>query len=147
MKVRVEYSCEICGSRSEDRASIEECEKRGRSPEPPRWLLFEEPESDFYGRIVFLTAHVEPRGHSWSVAMWAARDKGLGDNLGQGMCGTGGVPFMPKSAPIVGTPRWNRMMAFVKTRPTIRQAALVWDAGNIRPLAEFLRRAKRRAAR
>lgn len=92
MKTEIRYICEICNHWYSDAAQAEECEARGNPEAPQTGLMWTESKGGFYGPLLaFAVAKTVIRnGHYQDVLLWACRDTGMGDSLGDKFCGGSG---------------------------------------------------------
>jgi rubredoxin len=92
MKVITYYKCEICDHLYDSKEDALACEARGLPEEVPVGLIFNNASSDvFYKDITFAIAENNIHGHVNIPSMWACRDSGMSDSLGENRCGDNSV--------------------------------------------------------
>lgn len=100
MVVKIEeYRCEICGWKYGSFEEAQKCEARGKPDLSaiPVGLMVGNPSSGSSHLIedmTFAVAQVEPfqgNRHLFKVSMWACRDTGVGDSLGDELCSDGAL--------------------------------------------------------
>jgi hypothetical protein len=86
------YICEVCRARFDTEIEAIACESQV-TPEPhPVGLITAGKRGDFYDeKLAFAIAVCTIRHHRRCIGLWACRDNGNGDSLGDDMCGGGGA--------------------------------------------------------
>jgi hypothetical protein len=93
VKIITKYACEICGEEYESSESAMACEEKGKAdPESmPTWVIFQQDVDNpkaVYNRITFcIVAWRKFNKHFLTDIMYACRDTGVGDSVGEETCG------------------------------------------------------------
>lgn len=141
MHTIVKHVCDICRSHYDSEAEALECESRGAAVIPPDGVIFGDagdPEG-FYAGITFATMGMgDVKGdHSVPCLLWATRDTGVGDTLGDERCSGSNWTGRTGSedAPDPTHPTFERMVRALKKAGIEPQ---VWDGTKIVSLDQFL---------
>jgi len=131
MKKIVQYECEICGRRSDDKGIITACENKKSPVEYPIGCIYGTHEKDnVYEHITFAVANNEIEGgilaHINSGGSWACRDNGLGDTLGNDKCCSSSGLSLTEYDSILDhdTPHFKRMVKYLEDRDI---KVTIWD--------------------
>jgi len=95
-------------------------------------------DGDFYENITFALAKNRIEGHANNMSLWACRDNGAGDSLGEQRCGGGPVPKVESDYGTnidVEHPTFKRMVKWLKSQDIF---VTVWDGEIAVPLDDFL---------
>lgn len=141
MKTRILYTCEICGIENEYVDQISRCEARGHPKEPTVGLIFGNASNQSHRDkdMTFAVKDWSVVGHGVYAGLWACRDTGVGDTLGEETCGSGNSLQLGKQdIPDVNHPTFKRLVAFLRTVPGIEITC--WDGTKAIPLGTFLMR-------
>jgi len=118
MRKIVEYMCEICHRKYKEEKHALECENRLVPVEYPIGLIHgDNRKGAFYEKIVFAVGKNNINQHWNSLSLWACRDTGMGDSLGEHMCGSNHVndKLTEHDAHVdQDSPMFKRMIAYLK---------------------------------
>lgn len=89
MKKIIQYQCELCNTKYEDEKEALACEAQGRAMPSVRETHIMYQLGDFYHNITFCVDIWEAYNvHACQPYLWACRDNGCGDSLGDEHCGS-----------------------------------------------------------
>ncbi len=141
MKKIIQYQCEGCGRRFMDEQDALDCEARGEAPNYPIGCVFGNHEKDaFYKDITFAVAQKRQskKGtfdyHHNDLSLWACRDNGAGDSLGESMCGGAHSTLSEYDGRIdFDAPHFKRMIKWLKEQNI---PITVWDGKEAVPYVD-----------
>lgn len=130
MKKIVLYECEICHSRHENEEYIKQCEAKGRPiprPDLVGVIFGDNRLGAFYEEIVFAIPEIYGYAESLPVAssphyldshLWACRNNGCGDSIGDEYCGGSNFFKYDNLENHIDTslPAFDRMVKFLRKR-------------------------------
>lgn len=128
IKTITRYQCEICGGTYSTAKEARGCEAQGIDPSYPVGLLSQEDKDGFYGpKLAFALAELHPHGHYATASLWACRDNGAGDSLGEYTCGSGNS-YRPEEFREwwLKTPPMKRLIAWLRSQNI---TPMVWVKG------------------
>jgi hypothetical protein len=134
------YTCDICGSRYDERGQADACEAQGILPVLPIGMIVKM-TNESYNKIIFALAAAEggPGRHYYDPSMWAVRDTGMGHNLpGDGTCGGGGSFKPPYMKAVEEKESWL-LRVLVKALHEHGLTPTFWD-GKVISFEEFMGR-------
>lgn len=128
------WECEVCRRRYDEKEEAERCESHTPVEYPVGCVFMDDPNG-MYGGFCFAVAENDIRGHLNSLSLWACRNNGGGDSLGNSMCG-GAHTDLGKYSRFADprTPTFQRMINWLQSQNI---PVTVWDGERPVPLAEW----------
>lgn len=114
--VPTRYECEICERVYDKEKDAIECESQGVQELLPVGLIYGNAKG-FYKDITLCIAKSERNGHYLDNSLWACRDNGAGDNLGEELCGDSfgySTQNEVRESPNRAHPTFRRMIKYLK---------------------------------
>lgn len=130
MKLIRLYECEICRVRYQDLGSCLRCEDRGLAPEYPIGCIHgNHRRGDMYQNMTFAVAVNRLEGHANYGALWACRDSGAGDSLGELKCAGPSLRLTKYTGQVNPTaPHFQRMVNWLRKQQI---EITVWDGKEV----------------
>ena len=131
----VSYQCDICKYTFDTLAQAKNCEARGKFSKDTYPVGLLHADLDFYPGCAFALAELHCEDAHYAVAsLWACRDNGYGDSLGEEKCGNSNSyvpePFQRKW---LKEPPMKRLIAWLRSQ---KITPMVWVKGKAIPLHE-----------